>query len=455
MKLTPSTQPMNLPSYIKFGCELEVENVNDEKIKKEITSNNLNGWKVKKDYSLVDEGAEIVSPPLSESENPHMYEDFQKVCNIINSNPKDTSRKVYTDHTCGGHIHLDASILESNPEMLENFLRLWAESESIFYKICNGKNDPVRDSAISFNLGENVKDLFVALPIELYKNTKKTKENISSQSKDKLEAKKIIRGYISATKRGVSKSFTSAMGLLSRIMGMAPKKQGYAYPTSSAIKKLVASKKDLVKGIKKPIINKYKKVKLTGSKIKSQNIKKIMKNHYSGINLGNISADISLFHQFSSRLEGKKEKNTYEHRMHNGSTDFNVWKQNMFLDASFLKTVYQMTYEPEKVDKKLSAFYEKDISEEEKLNRFLDLTMDYPEDREIYKQRYESVKNAPVFGKDFQKNCAVTFKKEDLKDIANTIGISSINKTINKLFSRAKESIRALKNNNENELERT
>lgn len=446
MRLTPGIQLMNLPPYIQFGCELEVENVDSNKVREEIQLNNLNKWKVKKDGSLVDDGAEIVSPPLSESKNPNIYNDFQKICNIINSNPKDKMRSVYADHTCGGHIHLDASVLLNNPKMMENFLRLWAESEPIFYKICNDKNDPIRASAIKFSPVKNIQDLFFAIPTEIIKHTGKIiRDNQSENKRPCLDVKKTIRGYAKATKRGFAKSYTAFNGLAARAVGLVPTTKGYAYPNSRALQK-VAKSRDIVKKIKKPITAHYNKVEIADSIRPSQNLKRLMKLHSSGINLENISYNTSLLHRISSRLEGKKEKNTYENRMHNGSTDFNVWKQNIFLDASFLKTVYEMTYEPEKVDKKLSSFYQKDISEEEKLDRFLDLTMDYPEDRKVYKERWESVKDAPVFGKTFQKNCAVTFKRDDIEKIAKTVSIDSISKTMKDVFDKATKFIKGIVN---------
>lgn len=36
MRLTPGTEPMGLPPYIKMGMELEVENVNGRKVAESI-----------------------------------------------------------------------------------------------------------------------------------------------------------------------------------------------------------------------------------------------------------------------------------------------------------------------------------------------------------------------------------------------------------------------------------
>ena len=146
MRLTKGTENLGLPDYIKFGLELEVENVNYNKVKRELKEK---GWHADKDLSLTDAGVESVSPVLFEDEEHSPWQDVDDVCSIIEDSPNDTSRQAYTDHTCGGHIHFDASIFLENPEITKNLLRLWADAEEISYKMCNGINDPIRPSAIN------------------------------------------------------------------------------------------------------------------------------------------------------------------------------------------------------------------------------------------------------------------------------------------------------------------
>ena len=81
-----------------------------------------------------------------------------------------------------------------------------------------------------------------------------------------------------------------------------------------------------------------------------------------------------------------------------------------------------MTKEPEKFAERQQKFYQRDVSEEEKANAFLELIMDEPEDRDVYKQRWESVKNAPVFTETKGvKRFGASFNKEELKQKAEKV----------------------------------
>ena len=146
MKLSKEKENMGLSEYIKFGLELEVENVNYNKITPLVKEKN---WHTDKDPSLTDSGVECVSPVLSEKENESVWGEVEQICKNIKDNPYDEEKGAYTDHTCGGHIHFDSTVLQQNPEAMKNFLRLWAESEELVYKMCNDKNDPIRPGAIN------------------------------------------------------------------------------------------------------------------------------------------------------------------------------------------------------------------------------------------------------------------------------------------------------------------
>lgn len=53
-----------------------------------------------------------------------------------------------------------------------------------------------------------------------------------------------------------------------------------------------------------------------------------------------------------------------------------------------------------------------------KSTKFLNLIIDSDEDKKIYLDRWESVKDAKVFSKNARKGFATTFKREEFKDIA-------------------------------------
>ena len=49
------------------------------------------------------------------------------------------------------HVHFDSSCLTQDPKIMENFKRIYAESEELLYKMCNANNEPLRKNAINKN----------------------------------------------------------------------------------------------------------------------------------------------------------------------------------------------------------------------------------------------------------------------------------------------------------------
>ena len=94
-------------------------------------------------------------------------------------------------------------------------------------------------------------------------------------------------------------------------------------------------------------------------------------------------------------------------------------KQNVFLYASLMNTAINITENPERYEEKLQEFYKTDIDEGQKAENFLNLIMENPEDRKIYMERWESVKDAKEFSKNDTKGFAKDrFTREQFKNIA-------------------------------------
>ncbi len=143
---------------------------------------------------------------------------------------------------------------------------------------------------------------------------------------------------------------------------------------------------------------------------------------------------------------GGKKKNTIEFRLSNGTIDPKVIKENVFLYASIIDTAVKMTKEPEKMQEALKNFYKRDVTEEEKLDAFLGLIMEEPADRQVYKDRWQSVKDDPVFSNsEASRKFAKTFQREDYKKVADKTPLSKAKDTFNrikdKLTSRKKEDL--------------
>ena len=224
-------------------------------------------------------------------------------------------------------------------DRLKTFLKLYAESEELLYKMCNDKNNPIRKSAINKN----------------------------------------FRG----------------LGLISSLW-----RNGVASPTGKKILKQIQNNSLKVS------YKKFGKLKMFASKYK------LDERRYSGLNLTNI---------------GNPKKNTIEFRMANGTLNPEVIKQTVFLYSSLINTAIKITENPDNYKNSLNEFFKTDVTEAQKAFNFLNLIIENPEDRKIYIERWNSVKNAPVFQKNYKKGFSKDrFKREEFKNIASRTPSNSI-----------------------------
>lgn len=158
MEYTKGFEKLNLPENFKFGIEIEANNVKTKGENGLYTGESAKYIKHKnwhmpteKEESLVAEGgAELVSPILYDTEKD--WKDISDICEHIKKFPGKNGDKVVADEKCGLHVHFDADCLLENPEIMKNFLHIYAESEEILYKMCNEKNNPIRKGAINRDL---------------------------------------------------------------------------------------------------------------------------------------------------------------------------------------------------------------------------------------------------------------------------------------------------------------
>lgn len=337
MKYTKGFEPLCLPNFFKFGVELEAFNVKTKgknslytgESAKKIASKNWHMATWLEEYLVSEGGAELVSPPLKDTEQS--WEDIAFICEHMKKFPGSKGPDVVANSKCGLHIHFDAECLVSNPDRMRNFKRLYAESEELLYKMCNDKNDPIRRGAINKNF------------------------------------------------KGVH--------LISALW-----RNGMAAPTGKKILQQIQN------GTLKVSYKKFGKLRQLANKYK------LDERRYVGLNLTNI---------------GDSKKNTIEFRMANGTLDPEVIKQTVFLYASLINTAINITENPNQYEDRLSEFYKTDVTEEEKAQNFLNLIMENPENRQIYMDRWKSVKNAKVFQKNDRKGFAQNrFKREQFRQIA-------------------------------------
>ena len=401
MKLTEEDKNLGLPDYMKFGVELEVENVDVKEMKKEASEM---GWKTEIEPSLIDSGVETISPVLVESNDKSVWKEIGEICAAIDKNPSDKNRESYIGNSCGGHIHFDAGIFSANPEMMKNFLRIWAESEPIIYRMCNEKNNPIRPGAITKS-HKTLVDFGKAV--------------LQNPLSDIKEKPKTLKEYVKLSRqisKGIKSNLKNGYNTLNTMLsGMLLSRNGYAAQISDKIKKQI-EKGNLKLG--KPKSALYRNVIVKN---------KLNADRNYGLNLSNI---------------GNKRKNTIEFRMSNGTKNARVVKENVFLYASFIDTGYKVTKQPEMMPEKLSKFYNSNSGMDQKCDDFLELIMDDSEDRKIYKERYESVKDAEIFKQEGKNIQDKSFSKEGLKQIANHEKIDDIKKIFKNLKTKLNENVR-------------
>lgn len=352
MKYTKDFGRLGLPEYFKFGIELEADNVKTKGNDSLYTGESARyieeiNWHMatKKEESLVGKGgAELVSPILKDTEKT--WRDIADICKQIKKYPGHKGEKVEANEKCGLHVHFDAECLAKDPQKMKRFLRIYAESEELIYKMCNDKNDSMRKDAIH----------------------------------------KKLKG----------------LNLVSSLW-----RNGMAAPSS---KKILEKIED---GKLKVSYKKWGKFRSIAGKYK------IDERRYKGLNLTNI---------------GNEKKNTIEFRMANGTLEPEVIKQNVFLYASLINTAIQSVEDPEKYYNKMEKFLNTNVSEKEKAENFLELIMENSEDREIYLDRWESVKDNKVFqGNPQRKFAEGRFKREEFKEILERVPAYNVRKAYNNM----------------------
>ncbi|MBR3152759.1 MAG: amidoligase family protein [Clostridia bacterium] len=358
------------PQYGYFGIELEVENLDSNKISDKLKEIKCSSWKVDKDESLKDNGSEVVSPILSENRTRNVWKTIETICNSIKECPSDESRNPYVTKTCGGHVHFDGRVLSNNPEIFNNLGRIWAEAEELIYKMCNDKNDPIRDDAVA----TNIKD-FIKMPATYF----------------------------------------------------ALLKDGMAHPSGSKLIEKI--NKDELK------VKRFPSPRTFIDRISNSFLRKMKYNpeRYDGLNTTGV---------------GDFLRNTVEFRISNGTIDPKVIKENVFFYASLIETAIKMTKEPELMQEKVETFFNRDVSEKEKVDNFLNLIMEDDYSKNIFKERWESVKDAPVFS-NYKGNIKFmnTFKKKEYKEVSE----QTKRQDVNRVFSEIQNDLKEKKNSFERE----
>ncbi len=112
-------------------------------------------------------------------------------------------------------------------------------------------------------------------------------------------------------------------------------------------------------------------------------IDKMTEDRYYGINLKNL---------------GNPEKNTIEFRIPNGTIDGKVEKENILLFGKLMQTSKELVNDKD-LQKKYKVFSNHNLTEAEKVDALLDLLFEKEQDKEIYRNRWDSVKDNSIYNR--------------------------------------------------------
>lgn len=238
-----------------------------------------------------------------------------------------------TDEATGLHINIDANYFEGNITALKNLLIIWGECEELFYKLASGDHKRIRTVAKRFcsPIKDNIQKTFQENPTL------------------KLETKEDFYSFIYTIQ------VRNRLETVLRLKGVNLK----AYDDIETLTEL----------------EKYNLFKKSFSKTDFY--------HY-GVRYTSLN--------FSQMKWYKKDKGRIEFRIFDNSLSYQVVIENLLLIARLCEVSLNLT----KSNQRQSQFFllqEHEVSEEEKLNRLLDLLFDEKQIKEVFKQRWQRVKD--------------------------------------------------------------
>ena len=107
----------------------------------------------------------------------------------------------------------------------------------------------------------------------------------------------------------------------------------------------------------------------------------------------------------------KESPGRVEIRIFNSSLDINTILEDLFLTMKLFEVSLKNAKDPEYKKEEFQKLFRRDVSEETKLDSLLDLLFDKEEHKQIYKRRWESVRNNEAY--EFTKGSEPTFIREE------------------------------------------
>ncbi len=131
---------LGLPQDLTFGVEIEYEGIM-RKIANRFVEKKLPDWNSKRDGSL-SSGGEIISPILNDDQKN--WEELKVVCDYL------TKKKADTVHNAGGHIHIGATVLDTDLDAWKSFIKLYTIYEHVLFRFAYGDKISARKKLYKF-----------------------------------------------------------------------------------------------------------------------------------------------------------------------------------------------------------------------------------------------------------------------------------------------------------------
>ena len=130
----------NLERKVRFGVELEYENIDESGVGQYIAKHKL-GWKSTEDVTLKS-GGEAVSPRLCDERKT--WENLKILCEYLRTKNADTT------HNAGLHIHVGAHILGESMDAWRRFAKLYTVYERVLIRFGFGDKINARSTLFDY-----------------------------------------------------------------------------------------------------------------------------------------------------------------------------------------------------------------------------------------------------------------------------------------------------------------
>lgn len=359
INFTEIEKTLDIPHNFKFGIEIEVTGTSLENIKKLFENNMI--YQVMEALNIPDKlASSIITNTDFEKENQFDKWIFSKEYNdgyapeasspIMKNTLEDINQIVAicslfkvlgakTSGDTGLHINIGEDYFEYREDAIRNLLIIWGECEELFFKISNKENEEIRVMANT-----------MAVPIK--ENIEKTLKQYDSI---KLDTEEDIKKFIYNIQ---------AQNRLSDLLG---------FKHGDLEIDLMKAKTDEQKY---EIYNRYLKEKNDDDTAI----------RYTSIN-------------FNHMTWNKENSGRVEFRLFNSTLSPEVIMQNLLLISKLCEISLEMAKNPSYKKKEFENLLCHDLSEKEKLDLLLDLLFENQEEKNVYKNRWKSVKDKERYRK--------------------------------------------------------